>query len=84
MKYLIYLAVAGLTVWAVWYLVRQVRRQLRGGGCGCGGSLLLRLWERLRPPGTEIDKNGAPRPVQESWPGDAPFSCPCGAVEMGL
>ena len=36
MKYFIYLAVAGLTVWAVWYLVRQVRRQLRGGGCGCG------------------------------------------------
>ena len=36
MKYIIYLAVAGLTVWAVWYLIRQVRRQLRGGGCGCG------------------------------------------------
>ena len=42
-KYIIYLAVAALVVWAVVYLTRHVRRQLRGdcgscGGCGGGGS----------------------------------------------
>ena len=37
MKYVIYLAVAALIGWSVWYLVRCVRRQLRGDcGCGCG------------------------------------------------
>ena len=36
MKYIIYGAVAALTVWAVWYVVRQISRQIRGkGGCGC-------------------------------------------------
>ncbi len=38
MKYVIYALVAALSVWAVWYLVKAVRRQLGGGcGCGCGG-----------------------------------------------
>ena len=38
MKYVIYAAVALLILWAVVYLVRHVRRQLRGE-CGCcGGS----------------------------------------------
>lgn len=36
MKYIIYLAVGVLAVWAVWYVIRHVRRQLRGE-CGCGG-----------------------------------------------
>ena len=36
LKYLIYAAIAALAVWAVVYLVRHVRRQLRGD-CGCGG-----------------------------------------------
>ncbi len=36
MKYLIYLLIAALTLWSVQYLVKAVRRQLRGG-CGCGG-----------------------------------------------
>ncbi|MBS6215617.1 MAG: FeoB-associated Cys-rich membrane protein [Clostridiales bacterium] len=39
MKYIIYGAVAALAVWAVWYVVRQIGRQIRGkGGCGCGCS----------------------------------------------
>ena len=37
MKYIIYAAVALLVLRAVVYLVRHVRRQLRGE-CGCGGS----------------------------------------------
>ena len=37
MKYVIYAAVALLVLWAVVYLARHVRRQLRGE-CGCGGS----------------------------------------------
>ncbi len=36
MKYVIYALVAALSVWAVCYLVKAVRRQLTGG-CGCGG-----------------------------------------------
>ena len=36
MKYIIYAGVALLILWAVVYLVRNVRRQLRGE-CGCGG-----------------------------------------------
>lgn len=36
MKYIIYAAVAALAVWAVVYLVRHVRRQLKGD-CGCSG-----------------------------------------------
>ena len=36
MKYLIYAAGALLAVWAVWYVIRHLRRQLRGD-CGCGG-----------------------------------------------
>ena len=36
MKYIIYLAVGVLAVWALWYVIRHVRRQLRGE-CGCGG-----------------------------------------------
>ena len=36
LKYIIYALVAALAVWAVWYLIRTVRRQLREG-CGCGG-----------------------------------------------
>ncbi|MGN8874526.1 FeoB-associated Cys-rich membrane protein [Pseudoflavonifractor sp. HCP28S3_F10] len=39
MKYVIYLAVAALVVWSVWYVARHIRRQLRGDcGCGCGCS----------------------------------------------
>ena len=37
MKYVIYAGVALLILWAVIYLARQIRRQLRGE-CGCGGS----------------------------------------------
>ncbi|HCO62420.1 MAG TPA: FeoB-associated Cys-rich membrane protein [Clostridiales bacterium] len=45
MKYVIYLLLAALAVWSVWYLARAIRRQVRGecncgcsGGCGsCGG-----------------------------------------------
>lgn len=41
MKYLIYIAVAALILWAVVYLVRHIRRQMKGdcGSCGgaCGG-----------------------------------------------
>ncbi len=38
MKYLIYLLIAALVLWSVWYLIKTVRRQLRGGcDCGCGG-----------------------------------------------
>ena len=38
MKYVIYAAVALLILWAAVYLVRHIRRQLRGE-CGCcGGS----------------------------------------------
>lgn len=36
MRYLITLGAAALIVWAVWYLVRTVRRQSKGG-CACGG-----------------------------------------------
>lgn len=36
MKYIIYLGVAALTLWAAAYLVRNIRRQLKGG-CACGG-----------------------------------------------
>lgn len=39
MKYLIYLLIAALVLWSVWYLVKTVRRQIRGGcGCICGGN----------------------------------------------
>ena len=41
MKYLIYIAVAALILWAGVYLVRHIRRQMKGdcGSCGgaCGG-----------------------------------------------
>lgn len=36
MKYLIYILIAALVAWAVWYLARSLRRQLRGE-CSCGG-----------------------------------------------
>ena len=36
MNILIYLAVAALALWSVWYVVRTVRRQLKGD-CGCSG-----------------------------------------------
>ena len=36
MKYVIYAAVALLILWAAVYLVRHIRRQLRGE-CGCCG-----------------------------------------------
>ena len=35
MKYVIYVLVAALIVWAVWYLVKSIRRQIKGD-CGCG------------------------------------------------
>lgn len=36
MKYLVYLAVAALVVWAVCYVARRIARQVKGD-CGCGG-----------------------------------------------
>ena len=37
LKLLIDAAVLALIAWAVWYLVRHLRRQLKGRqGCGCG------------------------------------------------
>ena len=36
MKYVIYLAVAVLILWAVIYLARHIRRQMKGD-CGCCG-----------------------------------------------
>lgn len=39
MKYLIYALVALLVIWAMWYLAKTIRRQVKGGcGCGCGGN----------------------------------------------
>lgn len=37
MKYIIYLAIAALAVWAVVFLIRHIRRQLQGE-CVCGVS----------------------------------------------
>ena len=37
MKYVVYLAIAALVLWAVVYLVRHIRRQLRGDCSSCGG-----------------------------------------------
>ncbi|MEG0764744.1 MAG: FeoB-associated Cys-rich membrane protein [Pseudoflavonifractor sp.] len=37
MKYIIYAAVAVLILWAVVYLIRNIRRQLRGKCSACGG-----------------------------------------------
>lgn len=37
MKYMIYLAIAVLVVWSVWYLLRHVKRQLHGDCGSCGG-----------------------------------------------
>ena len=37
MKYVIYALVAALAVWAVWYLARTIRRQLKGQCSGCSG-----------------------------------------------
>ena len=37
MKYVIYALVAALEVCAVWYVVRTIRRQLRGQCSGCSG-----------------------------------------------
>lgn len=34
MKYVIYLAIAVLVIWSVWYVIRHIRRQL-AGRCGC-------------------------------------------------
>lgn len=43
MDIVIYLAVAALVVWSVWYVARHILRQIRGKGCdgncascGCG------------------------------------------------
>ena len=49
MKYLIYIAVAALILWAVVYLVRHIRRQMKGdcGSCGHLRRRLLRLRLRL-------------------------------------
>ena len=40
MKYLIYLVIAALVVWAVAYLTRHIRRQMKGdcGSCSSSGS----------------------------------------------
>ena len=35
MKYVIYIGVAALVVWAAVYLIRHLRRQLKGD-CACG------------------------------------------------
>ena len=48
-KYIIYLAVAALVVWAVVYLIRHVPRQPGGdwgSGGGCGGS--CSCWEKKK------------------------------------
>ncbi|MEG2119173.1 MAG: FeoB-associated Cys-rich membrane protein [Pseudoflavonifractor sp.] len=37
MKYVIYIAMAALVVWAVVYLARNIRRQMQGKCSGCGG-----------------------------------------------
>lgn len=37
MKYLIYLVIAALVVWAVAYLTRHIRRQMKGDCGSCGG-----------------------------------------------
>lgn len=37
MKYFIYIAVALLIVWAVYYVVKSVRRQMKGDCSSCGG-----------------------------------------------
>lgn len=36
LKYLIYLAIALLVFWSVFYVVRQIRRQMRGNCASCG------------------------------------------------
>ncbi|NLF35397.1 MAG: FeoB-associated Cys-rich membrane protein [Clostridiales bacterium] len=53
MRYVIYAAVAALVLWSVWYLIRHLRRQIRGGGC-CGDC------DRCGTSGTctEKDKKG--------------------------
>ena len=39
LKLIIYAAVLALSGWAVWYVVRHLRRQMKGRcGCGCGGA----------------------------------------------
>ncbi len=37
MKYIIYAIVVALVIWAVWYLTRTIRRQLKGGCDHCTG-----------------------------------------------
>ncbi len=37
MKYVIYIAIALLVVWAVVYLIRHIRRQMKGDCGACGG-----------------------------------------------
>ena len=61
MKYIIYAGVALLILWAVVYLVRHVRRQLRGEyGCGgdCGGGEALLVDTVPKPD--QIKRGGAP------------------------
>lgn len=37
MKYIIYIGVAALICWSVWYLIRRIGRQWKGEcGCECG------------------------------------------------
>ncbi|MDB7815642.1 hypothetical protein [Intestinimonas butyriciproducens] len=36
MKYVIYVGIAVLAVWALFYLIRHIQSQIRGD-CGCGG-----------------------------------------------
>lgn len=37
MKYIIYVAVAVLVLWSVWYVLRHVYRQFKGR-CSCDGN----------------------------------------------
>lgn len=38
LKYVVYLLVAVLICWSVFYLIRHVRKQLKGDCGSCGGS----------------------------------------------
>ena len=38
MKYIVYALIVLLVCWSVWYVLKTVRRQVKGDcGCGCSG-----------------------------------------------
>lgn len=61
MKYIIYLAVGVLAVWAVWYVIRHVRRQLRGE-CGCGEAA-----RGTAVPAKKVAQKESEIPPQNNW-----------------